>query len=55
MIKQKNKLWLFFLAAVIFLAACGSSGDSGNGSGGEATADDGEPKVLKVEIGRAHV
>ena len=51
MIKQKNKLWLFFLAAVIFLAACGSSGDSGNGSSGEVTADDGEPKVLKVANG----
>ena len=45
--KHKNKIWLFFLAAVIFLAAC-NSGDTGNGNDGEDAGGNGESTVLRV-------
>lgn len=44
---HKNKIWLFFLAAVIFLAAC-NSGDTGNGNDGEDAGGNGESTVLRV-------
>lgn len=50
MLKQKNKIWLVFLAAVFFLAACGGGGN-GDGNGDEGTSGDGEPTVLRVANG----
>ena len=50
MLKQKNKIWLVFLAAVFFLAACGGGGN-GEGNGGEGAGGDGDPTVLRVANG----
>lgn len=50
MLKQKNKIWLIFLTAVFFLAACGGGGN-GDGNGSEGASGDGEPTVLRVANG----